>query len=116
MYKILLISVLLFISCNSNQKDMKKIDNIWDKLTQSKSESDEEKYIAELHEYVRDEKMSFEIFFKDSKGENKDLQQKKESDTIKSVSIRFYKNDKDYITKENWKPLNTENSYYLYNE
>ncbi len=98
---------------------MKAIDKYWQDLTTASTESQELDILEQFRVYLRDEKISYEVFGRSA--ENKDslinLANAPAGYTPQDVTIKFHVNgDKGALEKQGWKPKNPGNAFYLFNE
>lgn len=57
----LIIIGLLLLSCNNKSE---QIDSIWKKIVHSKSGQEEQMNVAELHQFIREKQILFELFYR----------------------------------------------------
>ncbi len=98
---------------------MKSIDKYWQDLTTASTESQELDILEQFRVYLRDEKISYEVFGRstESKDSLVNLVNAPTGYIPQDVTIKFYANgDREALEKQGWKPKNPENAFYLFNE
>jgi hypothetical protein len=117
---VLMLHCSIIMACTfNNNNTMKAIDKYWQDLTTASTESQELDILEQFRVYLRDEKISYEVFGRSA--ENKDslinLANAPAGYTPQDVTIKFHVNgDKGALEKQGWKPKNPGNAFYLFNE
>lgn len=98
---------------------MKSINEYWQNLTTAPSESQELDILERFRVFLRDEKISYEVFGKASDNNDSliNLVKAPLGYIPGEVTIKFYTGgDKEMVQKQGWKPKNPKNAFYLFNE
>lgn len=98
---------------------MKSLNKYWEDLTTASTESQELDILEQLRVYLRDEKISYEVFGKSGEATDSlvNLANAPADFTPADVTIKFYTTgDKVALEKQGWSPKNPRNAFYLFNE
>ena len=115
----LVLHCIMTMACTFNNNTMKSINEYWQNLTTASTESQELDILEQFRVYLRDERISYEVFGKstESKDSLVNLANAPAGYTPGEVTIKFYtEGDKATLEKQGWTPKNPRNAYYLFNE
>ena len=98
---------------------MKSIEKYWQDLTTASTESQEVDILEAFRVYLRDEKISYEVFDQSTASRDSlvNLANAPVGYTPQDVTIKFYTNGNEVVLeKQGWRPKNPGNAFYLFNE
>ena len=116
---ILALHCSMIMACTFNNNTMKSIDKYWQDLTTASTESQEEDILEAFRVYLRDEKISYEVFGKSMQDKDSlvNLANAPVGYTPQDVTIKFYTNGNEVVLeKQGWRPKDPGNAFYLFNE
>ncbi|WP_114789447.1 hypothetical protein U0035_07855 [Niabella yanshanensis] len=116
---ILALHCSMIMACTFNNNTMKSIDKYWQDLTTASTESQEVDILEAFRVYLRDEKISYEVFGKSLQDKDSlvNLANAPVGYRPQDVTIKFYTNGNEVVLeKQGWRPKNPGNAFYLFNE
>ena len=110
----ILLMLMLFSHCGAGS-EMKKVENLWQRVVSSQTTEEESRAAQELSSYTTQSHISFKTLVTDTQGREISYTETSPDLQIVSVRIQFFMRNSTFEGAP-WKPKNLDNLYRLYQE